>query len=89
MLNLMFKSLIIGTGLAILLLFSAASWSLDWNEWSAMGKQTVDTKAYKISTSGTDLRVYEYKALSGKICTVIVSSKKGMSQSCDWPPECK
>jgi len=59
-------------------------WAISWDQLSSLGKASITPQAYTVETSGYNLRGYEYVSPSGKICTVIISSKN-MSQSCDWP----
>lgn len=72
---------------AAVLLASAAN-AFDMNWMAAQGKQSVQVVAFQIPTSGKNLRGYEYKSPAGKVCTVTISSSKGMTSSCSWPKSC-
>lgn len=59
--------------------------ALSWDQLSSLGKDSITPYAYTVETSGHNIRGYEYRSPSGKICTVNISSTN-MSLSCEFPP---
>lgn len=59
-----------------------------WDVLSGFLKESVKPVEYEVSTSGANLRVYEWETPTGKICTSVISSK-GIAMDCDWKRENK
>ena len=65
------------------MLMSFNAYSGTWDVISGFIKDSVKPVEYEVSTSGANLRVYEWETPTGKVCTSVVSSK-GIAMDCDW-----
>ena len=74
------KKTIIASALALL---SASASAGTWDVLSGFLKESVKPVEYEVSTSGANLRVYEWETPTGKVCTSVISSK-GIAMDCDW-----
>ena len=66
-----------------LVVLSFNSYAGTWDVISGFMKDSVKPLEYEVSTSGANLRVYEWVTPTGKVCTSVVSSK-GIAMGCDW-----
>lgn len=69
--------------LLILMLVGSSAYAGTWDVISGFTKKSIDPVAYELSTSGANLRVYEWETPTGKVCTSVISSK-GIAVDCDW-----
>lgn len=50
-------------------------------------KETVESQAYAVPASGTNLRVYEWTTKSGMHCVGVYSLKSDSWGDCEFPPK--
>lgn len=72
--------------LIVSLMFASHVNAGTWDVLSGFVKDSIDPVEYEVSTSGANLRVYEWETPTGKVCTSVISSK-GIAMDCDWKRE--